>query len=348
MITIYKYGILMYPSYNRVYFQTSKFLAISELEAANFRLPYPCEQIEHETIKGVDYITFNTVQPLDQDSLSIISRLSFVYALFYINQQQEYFFEPVEKKQEEYFEDDILTILKYSGKTNETFTKLMVNLGWLASDFYYDNNINLFDPMCGKGTTLFQGLVYGFNVFGVEIDKKSVQQCTSFLTRYLKTKKYKHKLSQRKMSENNKRLCEIYEYELAKTKEEYKSKNILAVKIVRGDTLNTSKFFKKNFAHLLVCDLPYGIQHGSSTTTGDFTRNPEKLLMDAIKQWYIILRHGGTLTLSWNTYVFKKEQLAHLLMESGFKVVSEHGFESFRHRVDQAIIRDIIVAKKSD
>jgi SAM-dependent methyltransferase len=341
------YGILMFPSYNRVYFQSSKELAAAELEAANGRLLSPAQSIAHRTIAGVDYITFETDAPLSPQDIRILSRLSFVYALFELRTGDTRGMIPLEKDPQAYFEEDINTILKYSGKTNEAFTKLMVNLGWLLCDAFGSEEIHLLDPICGKGTTLFQGMIYGFHTYGVEIDKAAVQQAATFLTRYLKTKRYKHQLSESKLSENNKKIGDIYRYALARSKEDYKEGRHLKTEFYRADTLHTAKFFKKNSIDILIGDLPYGVQHGSNTQTGSFTRNPEILLKEALPIWHKVLKPGAALILSWNTFVLKKETIADILSAAGYRVYADGPYNRFSHRVDQAIIRDLIAAKKT-
>ena len=79
-----------------------------------------------------------------------------------------------------YLDNKISSLLKYQGKTNELFTKMMINVGLLSSDYSYSNTINLLDPVAGKGTTLFEAAVYGFNAFGIEIEKNAVQDSKIF------------------------------------------------------------------------------------------------------------------------------------------------------------------------
>ncbi|SHE77268.1 hypothetical protein SAMN02746089_00784 [Caldanaerobius fijiensis DSM 17918] len=342
-----KYLILMHPYHNQVYYNTSKKLALLEFEAAAYRMSRTCENIALENIHGIDYVTFN-VDSLPSQDLKLISRLSFVYALF---KQEEYggktCLVPMTKDYGQYLEDDIVNILKYSGKTNEYFTKLMINLAVFASDFYGQDRINLLDPVCGKGTSLFQGLIFGYNVSGVEIDKKLVDQGLAFLIKYLENKRFKHKVSKSKMSSEGTKICDITCINLAKTKEEYKNNNMLEVNMVRGDTVNTDKYFKKNYFHVIVADLPYGIQHGSNTGTGSFTRNPELLLQKALPAWTSVLKKGGSLVLSWNTFLLKRQNLHQLLEQAGLAVLEKETYNQFEHRVDQAIMRDIIVARKN-
>lgn len=43
---------------------------------------------------------------------------------------------------------------------------MMINVALLSSDFNYNDRIQLLDPIAGKGTTLFEGAVYGFDTYG--------------------------------------------------------------------------------------------------------------------------------------------------------------------------------------
>ena len=52
------------------------------------------------------------------------------------------------------------------------------------------------------------------------------------------------------------------------------------------------------------------------------------------------------MVISWNTFLLKREDFKNLLITKGFKVIENESLLSFEHRVDQAINRDIIVAKK--
>ena len=50
--------------------------------------------------------------------------------------------------------------------------------------------------------------------------------------------------------------------------------------------------------------------------------------------------------MSWNTFLLKRNEFEKLLINKGFEVVKNENLLSFEHRVDQAINRDFIVAKK--
>jgi hypothetical protein len=56
-----------------------------------------------------------------------------------------------------------------------------------------------------------------------------------------------------------------------------------------------------------------------------------------------LLQPGGAIGMSWNTHVASRAAAAEVLSANGFKV---HDYDGFEHWVDQAITRDIVVARK--
>ena len=129
------YAILGNPGHNRIYFQESKGFMVNELAVVGRALSTPVEAVEPKEIAGVFYLTFSTSSPLTRRDVALLSRLSFFYALFEVGKTGELpcFLVPVEKVPL-YWEDSIGSILKYTGKTNETFTKMMLQTGELAAD----------------------------------------------------------------------------------------------------------------------------------------------------------------------------------------------------------------------
>ena len=345
------YLILQNPGHNRVYYQAAEKLALAELKLAAKRLSVHVDSIETKFIEGVRYLSFKTEDSISEDDLGIISRLSFVFAIYVLEEMNgKSMLLPLKKSEYEYVDGKINTILKYQGKTNELFTKMMVNVALLSSNFEYNNNINLLDPVAGKGTTLFESAVYAFNSFGVEIDSKAVQETTLFFKKYLQQERYKYEYKKRQIAgEKKNQAIYIDGFEYARSKEDFKSKELTkSFGVVQGDTKIASKYFKKDFFHLIVGDLPYGIQHGNKGRkfVGTITRNPAELLTDCLPEWFKVLKKGGTIVLAWNSFVVSKHKLSAIFAESGFKVQTEELFNEFEHMVDKSIKRDIIVAKK--
>jgi tRNA G10 N-methylase Trm11 len=118
------------------------------------------------------------------------------------------------------------------------------------------------------------------------------------------------------------------------------------VEIVNADTLRSGEVFRKGAFDLIVTDAPYGVQHAAVKDTRALTRKPTEVLEAAIPVWADLLRRGGAMGLSWNLYTTARADLAAMLEEAGLEVMASGPFHDFEHRVDQAINRDLIVARK--
>lgn len=341
-----KYSVLILPAMNKVYYQASMELAQAELQVLNLQvLGGTIQNLKKENIGGKPYITFETTT-LTEEGIRYISNLSSIYALFEVRGE---FLYPLVISPKEYFEDDLISIQKYSGKTNEYFTKLMLNVVLFSSDFNrnLEDKLNILDPMCGKGTSLQQSLIYGYNAYGVEIDRKAFEAYQVFIETYMKEKRMKHKILKERIRENKKVQGYRFELQVANDKEKYRSGDLLTLKVVNEDTKNISKYFNKEVFHALIVDLPYGVQHGSHSYSGSFTRNPKELLRSALPEWKKTLKKGAALGIAWNANVLSRKQLVETVEESGLEVLISEPYMQFEHRVDQAVIRDFVIAKKN-
>lgn len=59
--------------------------------------------------------------------------------------------------------------------------------------------------MCGKGTTLYEGFIRGFDVKGIEINEQWTQEIQTYVVRFLKEGKFKHKVEKSKVSDSKKK-----------------------------------------------------------------------------------------------------------------------------------------------
>lgn len=348
-----KYALLANPGHNRVYFEQSKQLAKEELAllCMSGALSVSCDDIRGEEIAGIFYLTFRCADSLRPPDTELISALSFVYAIFALDDEGRFI--PVCKTAKMYIDASICSILKYTGKTNEIFTKLLINTALFSSDFAASDRISLLDPVAGKGTTLFEGLTRGYDVYGTEISDASVHDACVYLKKYLETEKIKHTLHEERLSGENKAFRALrHTFRIARSKEEMKSGGV-TFEMVEGSAAYCRSFYKKNFFHIIAGDLPYGIKHGNvSQGSGNVqqhsspTRNPSELTRLCARGWYEVLMPGGCLALSWNSFLISREELGEILRKAGFTVLDGGAYASLEHRVDSSIKRDIIVAKK--
>ncbi|MCP9983740.1 TRM11 family SAM-dependent methyltransferase [Actinomadura madurae] len=348
------YGLLVSPSHNRVYAQAAAGMVKAELAVFGERaLGGRVHDIEETAIGGVPYVTFSADELTDQD-VRLLSNLSSLYALFRIEGE---LLRPVMLQPLDLFGSDLLTIQKYSGKTNEYFTKLLLNITAMATDSPMDlvtGRPRVLDPMCGRGTTLNQAMMYGLDAAGIDIDAKDFDAYAAFVKTWLKNNRVKHQAEITGIRREKAVLGRRLHVTLGASKERYKSGETMEITVVNADSLGAGRFFRPASFDLIVTDAPYGVQHGSRPKGAQpgrkgkphLSRSPVELLTAAVPEWTRLLRPGGAIGISWNTLVGRREQLAEILASSGLDVRDSGAYRGFRHRVDQAITRDLIVAAK--
>jgi tRNA G10 N-methylase Trm11 len=207
-----------------------------------------------------------------------------------------------------------------------------------------DRTLRVLDPLCGRGTTLNQALMYGFDAAGIDRDQKDFEAYSAYLSTYLKRKRIKHKIEAAPVRRNRQVVARRLHATLAADREDYKAGETQELEVISADTTKAREFFRPASFDVLVADAPYGIQHGSRTSAG-LVRSPLDLLAVAAPVWVELLRPGGAIGIAWNTLVAKREEAAAVLAGAGLEPLEAEGF---RHRVDQSIVRDVIVARRPD
>lgn len=341
-----KYALLLHPGHNRVYYKSSQELSIAEFSIAAQTMDCAPSAVQGEWIAGVYYLTFAAEHPLSDKDLCKIARLSFVFALYQVEGE---LFRPLLIPQANLTDTNLSSLLKYTGKTNELFTRMMINVAVSSCSLPEPERYQLLDPIAGKGTTLFEGLSMGFDCYGIEIGEKAASEGYHYLKKYLEIERIKHKPLAQKMTGPNKAFtAKRFMVDLAQSKEAMKNHQEQHWELVAGNSIHADQFFRKNSFHIIVGDLPYGVQHGNVTgeKQSSLTRSPKELVKSCLPAWKNVLKPGGALVLAWNTHVFPKEQFAQLLEQAGFTVLLDGPYDQFAHRVDNSILRDLIVARK--
>lgn len=333
-----RYALLVAPTANRVYAEQTGALALAELGVVSEQvLEGSLGDLRLERLGSVEYVTFEAAE-LDAVARQWLSNLAATFALFRCEDGK---LEPLELQRWDQLDSDLVTIQKYSGKTNEAFTKLLLNVTLAASVFAKEPRraLSVLDPLCGRGTTLNQALTCGFHATGVEHDAKDFEAYCLFIQRWVKDKRLKHEAVLGKVKGFPK-----LDLAFALDKERYKAGDVLRVTFVNADTLEVGRVFQPRSFDLLVTDAPYGVKHGSRS--GEVrSRRPLELLTESLPVWRAALRPGGALGIAWNTLVLSRELLLQLLEQAGFTVCNSPAFRGFEHRVDSAIQRDLVVAR---
>ena len=338
------YAMMVYPAANRVYADASVSLLVNELRVFDeTALGGKLGALGESVIGGVPYVTF-TAPALTADEIALLSNLSTRYALFAVEGE---LLRPLEVRGLDRFDSDLLTIQKYSGKTNELFTKLLLNVTALATDRPADlltGKLRVLDPMCGRGTTLNQAMMYGFDASGVDTDSRDFDEYAKFIRTWLKNKRLKHTADITPIRRNRSHVGRRLDITLGMTKERYQAGDTVKLAYVNADTVRADEFYRSGSFDVIVTDAPYGVQHGSRRET--LSRTPDKLLEAALPGWVALLRRGGAVGISWNTFSLSRADLVSLLTSHGLVVRDSDAYAGFEHRVDQAIIRDLVVGRK--
>nr|WP_203568929.1 site-specific DNA-methyltransferase [Aestuariimicrobium ganziense] len=341
-----RYSLLLAPAANRVYAGESAALTASELAlTAAF-----AREVAPTTIAGVVHLGFEA-DGLDEAALAVLATQSARLALFERvgdddGSGDDELLRPIALPEVDWLDDDLVTIPKYPGKTNEQFTRLLLNVTLARVRTEAQGRpLDVLDPLAGRGTTLFTAWMLGHHGFGVEGDAKSVEQLSAYAKTWLRRKRLKHNADLVPVRREGKSLGRKFEGELR-----LPDRPTLTMGVFTGDTRDSAKLWGKKRFDAIVADAPYGVVHGSSTdvrgVSGKRDRSPAGLLGEAIPVWSRQLRAGGALGLSWNTHGLTREALAEMLEKAGLEVCTGDAWLGFAHRVDSSINRDLMVATK--
>ncbi|MGH3469737.1 MAG: TRM11 family SAM-dependent methyltransferase [Thermocrispum sp.] len=341
--------MLQLPSANRVYADAAPRLLRAELAVFGQALGGGLDNVAEVELGGLRYTGFTAAPDspeLPGGALELLSNASSLYGLF--ERIEPDLLRPVPVRPLDRFDSDLLTIQKYPGKTNEQFTRLLVNLTCLAMAeplAMLRRPLRLLDPLCGRGTTLNQAMMYGFDATGVELDGKDFDAYERFIKTWLRGRRLKHTAESGQLRQHKQRLGRRLDIGYAASKEAFKSGDLRTLAYRAMDTLRVDELFGKDAFDVIVTDAPYGVQHGSHQGTA-LQRSPRDLLAAAIPVWTRVLRPGGAIGISWNTLVLPRAELVELLAGAGLGPREGGPYEEFGHRVDQAIERDLVVAAK--
>jgi hypothetical protein len=226
---------------------------------------------------------------------------------------------------------ELLMARRYRGKTNELFTQFMCNVARFSSALANRpwDTLRVYDPLAGGGTTLLAALVLGASVAGVEQNAKDVQSTASFLKQFMR----EQGIACREKKERLKRVGQRWLYALGKDRQQ-------TCLLACGDTMDSRALLSGFRPHLIVADLPYGIQHH-----GDLAA----LLTRALPVWASLLPPSGALVMAWESRRYPRLELTALVESvSPLTVLDDPPYDAMAHRVDRVIKqRDVLVARLS-
>jgi hypothetical protein len=295
-------------------------------------------------IAGVDYLTVDVAEPLAPAELSVLVNLSGLHALFEVIDDDR--FRPLDCVPRRVLDEDLVTIQRYTGKTNEAFTHLLVNVALASGDRAVDRwlageRLRLLDPVCGRGTTLNRAVVHGLDALGIEVDRREVTAYDTFVTTWLQDKRLKHNVERSTLRKGRATAAHRITITYGASRDPSTHR---IIDVVHDDSRSARDHHKARSVDLLVGDLPYGVQHGSMAGAKR-TRGPEMFLLEALPAWREVLRPGAGVALAWNRRTLPRARLVELATDAGFDVADADD-DRFVHRVDRAITRDVLVGRR--
>ena len=337
-----KLALKIIPQRSTQYANMAEKLAAPELLASP--LGAAIKQINPVTLAGQDYLLVTlddeSIIPPRPPLVDILPRLgatSGVYEFFeHIGEVEGPFLRPLETSFTPFVPLEMAEIRRYKGKTNEVFTRVLLNVAIFAGAYSNQctGRLRVLDPLAGGGTTLFLALAAGYDAFGIEQKRQDIDTTAAFIRQYLNSEHIAYK----ELDERGRRAGRRYQFEIGRkgaTRE---------LVLAHGDTCEADLHMVEvpggPHVHAIVGDLPYGIQHFGEIAG---------MLNKALPVWESILLPGGTLALAWNATRIERVSLARLVEQhTHLQVRNDPPYTQLVHMVDRVIKkRDILVGVKA-
>ena len=191
------------------------------------------------------------------------------------------------------------------------------------------SSLRLYDPLAGGGTTLFTALILGAETAGVEKNAQDVKSTVAFLRQFTREQRIPCAVQEERL----RKLGQRWTFTLGKSSPQ---RCILAL----GDTAQSAALLGGFKPHLIVADLPYGIQHQGPLID---------LLSEGLPEWASLLPKGGALVYSWDATRFPRDEMLALVAQvETLEPLVAPPYDRLAHRVDRVIKeRDVLVARRT-
>ena len=244
------------PQRSTQYSNLARDLAEAELLASP--IGSTLQDVALRKIAGQDYVQFSLQGPITDETARLLASMAMLGGVFEtfdsIGDVSGPLLRPVPATHPAFISPDMAATRRYKGKTNEAFTHFLCNIAKYASDFAREEwaALDVVDPLCGGGTTLFTALSLGADVAGLDADRTDVESTAAFITQYCRENRIALATKEERLRKLGARrwLFQIGRDDVRRC--------MLALGDA-GRTLELLQGFGR--PHLIVTDLPYGIQH---------------------------------------------------------------------------------------
>ena len=322
------------PQRSTQYSNLARDLAEAELLASP--IGSTVQDVSLQKIAGQDYVQFSLPGPITDETACLLASMAMLGGVFEtfdaIGDVSGPLLRPVPATHPAFISPDMAATRRYKGKTNEAFTHFLCNMAKYASDFAREEwaALDVVDPLCGGGTTLFTALSLGADVAGLDVDRTDVESTAAFITQYCRENRIALATKEERLRKLGARrwLFQIGRDDVRRC--------MLAI----GDAGQTRELLQGfGRPHLIVTDLPYGIQHSGPL---------HGLLADCLPGWTELLLSGGAIAFSWDSTRLDRQEMMMLVGKvADLEVVDRPPYDRLAHRVDRVIKRrDVLVARR--
>jgi hypothetical protein len=342
---VHRYEVLVHPGVDRLYGPAAATIMRAEARAAlGSGLDWTAEVVDVSTLGGATFVAVESALPIDATGLARLARLSFAAGAFERSSADGLRILPDEWPTPT-LPRSLLTIQRYKGKTNEFFTRLLVNLAVsMQRADLGGRTMRMLDPVAGRGTTLNAAALDGLDATGIEINRQDFEQYSAFISRWMQDNRVKHRIEKSHVRGRDGERCPRVDVSYGTSKAEVAKRLGRTLTMINGDAADAHLWFGRNSFEAIVADLPYGVQHVA--TSGDVARrSPRDLVAALAPGWHEIVRPGGVVVLAYNTFTLGRDELAGVLGDAGW-ALADDGEGSFLHDVDASIKRDVTVAHR--
>jgi hypothetical protein len=337
-----KVALKITPQRSTQYANMAEVLAAPELLASP--LGAAIASVEPARLAGQQYLLAEFGS--ERDEAALLSELAAILPrLGATSEGYEYFarladvdgplLRPIEPRFTPFVPLEMAEVRRYKGKTNELFTRVLLNVAIFAGAYreQFTGRLRILDPLAGGCTTLFVALAAGYDAFGIEQNRQDVETSEVFIRQYF----HSEHITYKELDERGRKAGRRYQFEVGRKGD---TRHLV---LAHGDTARAVQHLQEvpggPRMHVIAGDLPYGIQHFGEI---------EGLLKAGLPAWERLLLPGGTLALAWNATRIERASLARFIeRHTSLHVRDDAPYTRLEHTVDRVIKkRDIIIAVK--
>src|SRR5579863_2906176 len=186
-----KIALKITPQRSTQYTNMVESLAMPELLASP--VGEAIHEVQHVTLAGQGYLLATAddgvlSSPLYRSILAQMGATSEVFEYFeQVGEVEGPLLRPVEPQFRPFVPLEMVETRRYKGKTNEVFTRVLLNIALFAGAYSQKvtERLRILDPLAGGGTTLFLALSAGYDAFGIELSRQDSETTVVFVRQYL-------------------------------------------------------------------------------------------------------------------------------------------------------------------